>query len=54
MKLIREKFKKTYGEIDEVLRSKEFGGEDKIFVGMVTDLLAANLEPATNELKEVI
>ena len=39
MGLIRMEFKKAYERIEEALSSDEFDGNDRIFVGMVTDSL---------------
>ena len=39
MKLIRAELKKAYTNIDKIIRSEKFKGNDKIFVGLVTDTL---------------
>ena len=39
MKLILAELKKAYTNIDKIIRSEEFKGDDKIFVGLVTDSL---------------
>ena len=43
MKLIRSELKKAYINIDKIIRSNEFRGDDKIFIGLVTDSLTDNL-----------
>ena len=39
MGLIRMEFKRAYERIEEALSSGEFDGDERIFVGMVTDSL---------------
>ena len=49
-KAIRDECKEFYGRIDKILRSKEYDGKDKIFVGMATDFLAESPEPEAYNL----
>lgn len=52
MGLIRRKLRQAYKEIEGVLRSGEYSGKDKVFVGMAADSLLRTSE--TNEKEEVM
>ena len=52
--LVRSSLKRAYEEIEEIIRSDEFRGDDKIFVGMVTDSLLTENVSQNNEKKEVL
>ena len=50
LKLIRSKIQNFYGEIEQIIRSPEYHGNEKIFIGMVLDSITKG---SSNDLKGV-